>query len=106
VEWFGLAALGHAVARWSSDILPSLSTAGSTDNTTKLPDLLQQRPTGATPKAVLAICERVAEVQVLLDDHIAGGKHSAGREPRRPSAFVSGVGGVAAAPASDRQGGE
>jgi hypothetical protein len=26
---------------------------------------------------VLAICERVAEVQALLDDHIAGGKHSA-----------------------------
>jgi hypothetical protein len=24
-----------------------------------------------------AICERVAEVQALLDDHIAGGKHSA-----------------------------
>ncbi len=23
------------------------------------------------------ICERVAEVQALLDDHIAGGKHSA-----------------------------
>ena len=29
-------------------------------------------------QAVLAICERVAEVQALLDDHIAGGgKHSA-----------------------------
>jgi hypothetical protein len=24
-----------------------------------------------------AICERVAEVQALLDDHLAGGKHSA-----------------------------
>jgi hypothetical protein len=24
-----------------------------------------------------AICERVAEVQALLDDHVAGGKHSA-----------------------------
>jgi hypothetical protein len=23
------------------------------------------------------ICERVAEVQALLDDHVAGGKHSA-----------------------------
>jgi hypothetical protein len=23
------------------------------------------------------ICERVAEVQALLDDHISGGKHSA-----------------------------
>ena len=26
---------------------------------------------------VWAICERVAEVQALLDDHVAGGKHSA-----------------------------
>jgi len=26
---------------------------------------------------VLAICERVAEVQALLHDHIEGGKHSA-----------------------------
>jgi hypothetical protein len=43
VEWFGLAALGQAVARLSSDILPSLSTAGSTaDNITKLTDMLQQ----------------------------------------------------------------
>jgi hypothetical protein len=23
------------------------------------------------------VCERVAEVQALLDDHVAGGKHSA-----------------------------
>jgi hypothetical protein len=26
---------------------------------------------------VWEICDRVAEVQTLLDDHIAGGKHSA-----------------------------
>ena len=26
---------------------------------------------------VWEICERVAEVQALLDDHLAGGKHSA-----------------------------
>jgi hypothetical protein len=26
---------------------------------------------------VWEICERVAEVQALLDDHVAGGKHSA-----------------------------
>jgi hypothetical protein len=26
---------------------------------------------------IWAICERVAEVQALLDDHVAGGKHSA-----------------------------
>ena len=31
--------------------------------------------TGHNP--VWAICERVAEVQALPDDHIAGGKHSA-----------------------------
>jgi hypothetical protein len=29
------------------------------------------------PDPMWAICERVAEVQALLDDHIAGGKHSA-----------------------------
>jgi hypothetical protein len=27
--------------------------------------------------AARKICDRVAEVQALLDDHIAGGKHSA-----------------------------
>ena len=26
---------------------------------------------------VWGICERVAEVQAMLDDHVAGGKHSA-----------------------------
>jgi hypothetical protein len=31
----------------------------------------------ATPEAALAICERVAEVQALLDDHLASGKHAA-----------------------------
>ena len=30
-----------------------------------------------TDNPVWAICERVAEVQALFDDHIAGGKHSA-----------------------------
>jgi hypothetical protein len=34
-------------------------------------------PADATPAAALAICKRVAEVQALLDDHLAGGKHSA-----------------------------
>jgi len=28
-------------------------------------------------KPVWEICERVAEVPALLDDHVAGGKHSA-----------------------------
>jgi hypothetical protein len=28
-------------------------------------------------ESVWAICERVAEVQALLDDHIAGGTHTA-----------------------------
>jgi hypothetical protein len=27
--------------------------------------------------SVWAICERVAEIQALLDDHVAGGKHTA-----------------------------
>jgi hypothetical protein len=46
---------------------------------------------------VWEICERVAKVQVLLDDHIAGGKHSAAdviakaqgvlSEPRLPRAM-------------------
>jgi hypothetical protein len=60
VESIELAALGRAVARWSSDILPSSSIAGSTDNITKLLDLLRW-PAGATPAAVVVICERVAE---------------------------------------------
>ena len=34
--------------------------------------------TGKIPsKGVFAICERVPEVQALLDDHVAGGTHSA-----------------------------
>jgi len=31
----------------------------------------------AAPEAVLTICERVAELQALLHDHVEGGKHSA-----------------------------
>jgi hypothetical protein len=42
-------------------------------NIAKLPDLLKQ-PTGATNTAVLAICERVAEVQALLHDYLEAGK--------------------------------
>jgi hypothetical protein len=34
-------------------------------------------PADGTPEAALAICERVAEVQVLLHDHIECGRHSA-----------------------------
>jgi hypothetical protein len=30
-----------------------------------------------TDNPVWEICERMAEVQALLDDHIAGGKHTA-----------------------------
>ena len=57
MEWFGLAALGQVVARWSSDILPSSFIAGSTDNITKLPDLLQW-PAGATPAWRTAIARQ------------------------------------------------
>ena len=38
----------------------------------KLPDIIK-RPTGATNEATLAICERVAEVQALLHDHVECG---------------------------------
>ena len=38
---------------------------------------------------VWAICERVAEVQALLDDHIAGGKHSAADVVAKAQAVLS-----------------
>jgi hypothetical protein len=38
---------------------------------------------------VWAICERVAEVPALLDDHIAGGKHSAGHVVAKAQAVLS-----------------
>ena len=44
-------------------------------NIAKLPDLLQ-RPTGVTNEAMLAICERVAEVQALLHDYLEAGKQT------------------------------
>ena len=43
----------------------------------------------AAPEAALAICERVAEVQALLDDHIAGGKHSAADVVAKAQAVLS-----------------
>jgi hypothetical protein len=38
---------------------------------------------------VWAICERVAEVQALLDDHLAGGKHSAADVVAKAQAVLS-----------------
>jgi hypothetical protein len=38
---------------------------------------------------VWEICERVAEVQALLDDHVAGGKHSAADVVARAQAVLS-----------------
>ena len=35
------------------------------------------------------ICERVAEVQALLDDHLAGGKHSAADVVAKAQAVLS-----------------
>jgi len=35
------------------------------------------------------ICERVAEVQALLDDHIAGGKHTAADLVAKAQAVLS-----------------
>jgi hypothetical protein len=46
-------------------------------------------PADAAPEAALAICERVAEVQALLDDHIAGGKHSAADVVAKAQAVLS-----------------
>jgi hypothetical protein len=38
---------------------------------------------------VWEICERMAEVQALLDDHIAGGKHSAADVIAKAQAVLS-----------------
>jgi hypothetical protein len=38
---------------------------------------------------MMAICEHVAEVQALLDDHIAGGKHSAAEALAKAQAVLS-----------------
>ena len=38
---------------------------------------------------VWEICERVAEVQALLDDHLAGGKHSAADVVAKAQAVLS-----------------
>jgi hypothetical protein len=57
-------------------------------NIAKLPDLIT-RPTGATNAAMLAICERVAEVQALLDDHVRGGKHTAAEVVAKAQAVLS-----------------
>jgi hypothetical protein len=38
---------------------------------------------------VWAICERVAEVQTLLDDHLAGDKHSAADVVAKAQAVLS-----------------
>jgi hypothetical protein len=46
-------------------------------------------PGDATPEAALAICGRVAEVQALLDGHIAGGKHSAADVVAKAQAVLS-----------------
>jgi putative heme degradation protein len=46
-------------------------------------------PADGMPEAALAICERVAEVQALLDDHIAGGKHSAADVVAKSQAVLS-----------------
>lgn len=57
-------------------------------NIAKLPDLLQ-RPAGATNEKVLAICERMAEVQALLHDYLECGKHSAADVIAKAQAVLS-----------------
>jgi hypothetical protein len=39
--------------------------------------------------SIWAICERVAEVQALLDDHINGGKHTAADVVAKAQAVLS-----------------
>jgi hypothetical protein len=46
-------------------------------------------PADATPAAALTICERVAKIQALLDDHLAGGKHSAAEVVAKAQAVLS-----------------
>jgi hypothetical protein len=46
-------------------------------------------PADAAPEAALAICQRVAEVQALLNDHLAGGKHSAADVVAKAQAVLS-----------------
>jgi hypothetical protein len=46
-------------------------------------------PADATPDAALTICERVAKVQALLDDHLASGKHSAADVVAQAQAILS-----------------
>jgi hypothetical protein len=46
-------------------------------------------PADATPEAALTICERVAEIQALLDDHLANGKHSAAEVVAKAQAVLS-----------------
>jgi hypothetical protein len=43
---------------------------------------------------VWEICERLAEVQALLDDHIACGKHSAAEVVAKAQAVLSEPGGI------------
>jgi hypothetical protein len=57
-------------------------------NIAKLPDLLQ-KPAGATNANVLAICERVTEVQALLHDYLECGKHSAADVIAKAQAVLS-----------------
>jgi hypothetical protein len=42
-----------------------------------------------TDNPVWEICERMAEVQALLDDHIAGGKHTAADVVAKAQAVLS-----------------
>jgi hypothetical protein len=46
-------------------------------------------PADSTPEAALTICECVAEVRALLDNHLAGGKHSAADVVAKAQAVLS-----------------
>ena len=59
------------------------------DKARQVAENIAKLPADATPAAALAVCERVAEVQALLDDHIAGGKHSAADVVAKAQAVLS-----------------
>ena len=59
------------------------------DKARQVAENIARLPADATPEAALAICERVAEVQALLDEHLAGGKHSAAEVVAKAQAVLS-----------------
>jgi hypothetical protein len=59
----------------------------------RIADLFALSPYSGSEPCIIrqqrTICERVAEVQALLDDHVAGGKHSAADVMAKAQAVLS-----------------